>query len=453
MQRISEPSATLFLIGCLACYLAPDLVSLSYALDGLVYANIANLLAQGEGSFWYLPYYVTEVVRFVDHPPLGIYIQSLTMAVINTDWWVDKLYTTILIGLFFLGCFHLGRLHPTHQYWPVLLLLSLVPLSTYTLKNGFLEVPLSIAIMGSVWAVMKAYRKLWWALLASALMIGAVMIKGPVGLFPLVAPMVYLVIVTPSKTNIVRATSITSIMGVGLLACLGIGVLSADITSWLQHYLSGQVLDSITGARPAEHGRLYLLYHLFVSLAIITICAALLGGRFSTFNKTTVFWLLLGLAFVIPLLLSARQYRHYLLPALPFFVLAANSLIPALSANSRVSQVLNRMLKLTWWAPITIGLVLAVYHWGKPGDHVDDLDDAQTIASTVQQTTVGFCSPELSLSAYLYRHHNIKTTHSNQAWVVCKHLPGPSFTHRLDLSDGVSLWHKPRTSDHTHNNN
>ena len=51
----------IYLLGCVVLaaliYLAGELPMLTMGLDGVVYAAIANLLAQDYGSFWSLPYF------------------------------------------------------------------------------------------------------------------------------------------------------------------------------------------------------------------------------------------------------------------------------------------------------------------------------------------------------------------------------------------------------------
>lgn len=65
-------SAALFLVIVL-----PRLLGYGLFLDGLIYSSIARNLSESVGSLW-KPYYTdTSFPVFYEHPPFGLYVQSL----------------------------------------------------------------------------------------------------------------------------------------------------------------------------------------------------------------------------------------------------------------------------------------------------------------------------------------------------------------------------------------
>ena len=462
-QSILEPHHHMYwlLTGALFCYLAPDLASTSMALDGLVYANIAQLLNDSQGSFWQLPFYYTDVARFTDHPPLGIYLQSMWMTLLGNAWWVDKLWSIVLTGLVLLltviaagQVTHAG--HPAPRWW-LILLLALMPPFTYTLKNGFLEGLLCIGFLAIVCCVTRPTRQTAWAVLAGALTAACVLIKGPVGLFPLAIPGVLLLAETDWRRQLYHTIKTSAVMLTTAAIALAIVLLPDSAQSWLQAYLQFQVFDSITGVRPAQHGRLYLLQHLAVSLLILGLLVALVTRGRPHWQRTSLMWLGLGFAFVLPLLLSGRHFRHYLLPALPFFALAAWAALPTIKLGPRLARCLN----IVFWWPAALAGVLMLVSWGHPGDHAETQTDAAIVAKAAAEQAPAYCAgvSHLELAAYLYRQHQVQSTNLVDRWLICADPPTANNTGAVwqvaaNLSDGVKLWHKAaRESRHPTDNN
>ncbi|MFT5562674.1 MAG: 4-amino-4-deoxy-L-arabinose transferase-like glycosyltransferase, partial [Litorivivens sp.] len=66
--------------------------------DGVLYATIANNMAQGIGSFW-SPYSIFGENGFYHHPPLAFYLQSLTFLIFGNSFWVDNIYQIVMLIL------------------------------------------------------------------------------------------------------------------------------------------------------------------------------------------------------------------------------------------------------------------------------------------------------------------------------------------------------------------
>lgn len=151
----------------------------------------------------------------------------------------------------------------------------------------------------------------------------------------------------------------------------------------------------------------------------------------------------------LPLLISPRQYKHYLLPCLPFF---------AIWANMVVSPCLARWSAKYIWMTTAFVLMLSsgrtYWHFGSPGKDADQLSDVAAIAAVVASADVPvdhveFCASNYPRRAYLARHHGLTssstanhvTTTDNANYVVCaSSQPDDQLDRVLELNDELALW-------------
>ena len=67
----------LLTLAALAAALVPRLAQRGMFVDGVTYAAIARNLAEGRGTFWSPHYTATLYSIFHEHPPLGLWLESL----------------------------------------------------------------------------------------------------------------------------------------------------------------------------------------------------------------------------------------------------------------------------------------------------------------------------------------------------------------------------------------
>lgn len=91
-----EPArgAALAVLCAVLLYSASDFATRGMDLDGIAYANVGKLLADGHGGFWRLPYYETtgedQPGLFVDHPPGVLFLTGLAFRWLGDAFWVEK---------------------------------------------------------------------------------------------------------------------------------------------------------------------------------------------------------------------------------------------------------------------------------------------------------------------------------------------------------------------------
>ncbi len=436
----------LLVLSLLVTYLIPDLVTPSMELDGVIYAGIANASAEGYGSFWFPPNFEAASPSFHDHPPVGLWLLAQWFGLLGGAFWVERLFLLLTI----LGCCgllagHWRYLQSSGQlpwsggsWWPVLIFV-LMPVSTSVLKNNPLEALLTLVTLVTVLLA-------WWVRLSIAghVLVGlgvlvAIGTKGPVGLFPLVAPMVLAVIgdhgLRRGMLNSLVATITVALVIAGLL-------LHEDAGTHLSRYWDAQIVASLTGQRQIEHGRFYLLGQLGLNVGVAALVALLPAIWMRRLRLPRVFWvyLCLGLAASLPLLLSPRQYRHYLLPSLPYFAVCLAMIAPPVIERVRatyVQTIVMMVLVVCCWRGFTL--------FGEPGKDRVKLATAEAIASLGERGAIVFCQPSLDIRAYLFRYQGIASdvsqeNESNEGLFICNEPGADNLLLIAILPDGTRAW-------------
>ncbi|MEM7079412.1 MAG: hypothetical protein AAF513_12360 [Pseudomonadota bacterium] len=440
----TDPPAETWLLGMLlvllVAYLTPFFLSQELAVDGLVYANIAMRLAAGEGGLWSLPQFSGTDQVFTDHPPLGIYALSLWMQWLGTSTpGVEKGFSAVLSLVVIALIVVLARREQRSGALPVLLFLC-VPIATYTLKNNFLETQICILYLVACLAALRAWSTPVWGIVVGLCALFGCLIKGPVGLLPLLIPAALWL----QHRDLGRATLIGAIiLGTLLLGAAILWYAVDGVARAAEFYWHKQVFASITGERPVQHGRDYLLWHALVSTAVM-LAVALLVARPSFVPRASAapgyqkFWGVMCLAALLPLLLSARHYRHYLLPVLPFMALFISGWL----TPHRWLLALYQWRGVIACACTALLLVQLVRHWDQTGDRKADIEAAALLAQYVDD--VAFCNDErvLHLRLYSYRLHRIRSRvdAANPAEIVCATSPGPDYLSLQILAPGITLF-------------
>jgi 4-amino-4-deoxy-L-arabinose transferase-like glycosyltransferase len=449
-QTVDDTVLVVFVFACAWLFLAVDLVQQTMGLDGVIYAGIAKFMAMGEGSFWRPPYFDGDVEFFSDHPPLGLWLQSLWFSLFGEAFWVERLFCvalSVVIGAMIVG---LARdVTPTRKCgWWSLLIFFLMPVTTYTLKNNALDSMVAATALVAVWMAWHGRKKMWLNLLVGLACVLGFLIKGPVALFPLAAPACFAIIMDKDFRQLLITSAWTAVP-VAIACLLLLPVDSAVI--FLQRYFENQVLASLAGDRLIVHGRGYQLLQLLNNLAVATV-ATLVGWvltRSIRFSREFWSFFVIGLLGALPLLLSPRQFKHYLLPSMPFFAIGAGTLI---------QFVLPLWRKAIAWmvicAVMTLGVVRAGWHFAELGSDADELQDAAIIAAALGPSRqVLFCENDLQIRTYLARHHGVvsKMVKGNTSadvdvsFLICatdRGLQAEKITELAPLANGLFLWRR-----------
>lgn len=413
-------------------------------MDGLVYASIARNMAMGIGSFWkpffaesfWLPY--DNVAFFYGHPPLQFWLQSFLFRLMGDSLVVENIYNLIIL---ISSVFSIVKIWQkffeekaelrSYSWLPVLCWYALV-IVYYSIPNNFLDSTLALFCMLSCYfqlLFLKQKRKESilnaWPLAAAGVCIYlACLTKGPVGLYPLAFSMIYIVVY--DRLQFKEGIKITAIVLATFIVLLLATLAYKPAYAFLSVYFEGQVVQALLQKREkSEEGHLYLLAELFRNLyPHLTALAGLYAVCFLFKIKTAVsseavkivqVTLLVAGSAILPMLVSIKQYPHYLLPSLPFVAM----LFAALYVE-KVHAIITLKIK---WSVVAFGAGI-VCCWIVTDYKLNHLEgnmmaaNAEEIKHYVMPTDeIGICQELYGLPdvhAYLQRYNRLSLTTKTQ---------------------------------------
>src|SRR5262244_2290682 len=214
----------LFLAISLYCLLVlPRMLSYGMFMDGVVYASIARNMAENYGSFWHPYYTATAYPIFYEHPPLGFWLQSWAYRLCGDSVYVEA-WWGFCVGLFILlGLAGIWRcLTPQGDAlagtWFPLVLFIVTPMTSWALANNMLENTMTVFILLSVLLCLLSLKNstiffsCLYGSLAGLSMFCAILVKGPVALFPLAVPLISMMHDTKKKVLITAISLLMTLM-------------------------------------------------------------------------------------------------------------------------------------------------------------------------------------------------------------------------------------------------
>jgi 4-amino-4-deoxy-L-arabinose transferase-like glycosyltransferase len=365
-----------FWIFTIAVFFALHVLSLiqdDMFLDGVTYAAISKNLAHGYGTFWMPHYTQTKDAVFHGHPPLVFGIQSLFFRVLGDSLYVERLFTlvmTLLSGVGIALCWHLlfeKTSYRSYSWLPVLLWM-ITPLVLWSNKNNILENVVHLFAIFSVYFVSKSLLKgsLLSAFLGGVFIFLALLSKGPVGLFPLVVPFIFLFVFKRFEQSKAQLHSAIIIFVPITLFSFLIFILP-EVKSNFESYFAAQLYPSISGLSGGSgSNRFSILVELFIELIVPATPLFLIflksiadKERVNFINsKTALYFLMIALSASLPILISSKLRKYYLTPSISFYVLAISALIiPYLDVL--FTAIKDRMK--VWLVGLSYSILLAVF--------------------------------------------------------------------------------------------
>lgn len=316
----------------------PRLLDADMFFDGVHFASVARNLAEGVGTFWE-PHLASTVRENVEntHPPLGFGILAVLYNIFGDSTYVENFYGFALgLVIIFLLARLWRKISSDLGAWLVTLLFVSIPMTSHHMANNFLEIPMTALLLASAVCWLNSLSldcclkaSAFWAVLAGVLIFCAVLTKGPAALF---------VFSVPFFVWLFRGVNFKRFFGTLIL-----GILSFALLSFLIIYLNDVALKNTkilysemifgslkgvggTGSRWRLFSRLYeeLLLPFLICLIICVITYFKTRKDKEAFRleiKKALPYILLALAGTLPFLVTTKQYRRYIFPALPFFVI------------------------------------------------------------------------------------------------------------------------------------
>lgn len=404
----------------------PRLVVQGMFGDGLLYASIARNMSIGKGSMWYpffsSSYWLDNVPPiYYENPPLMLWLESLLFSAIGDYWWIEKLYSLILLMI---NCFLMVKIWQffERQYafslkglsYLVLVFWYLMPTVIWGNPNNLMDNNLLTFCLLSVWFILKAitlnknsqinaqrvdnqpmstpsvlsYNAPLIAsnslsithygllILASLSIFLGILTKGPVALYPLALPILFAFFT--KEITLKKAFNYTFILT--LISGLFFIILlyfNADAKHYFTNYWEQRLLAVIVGSRNDMKLDgwekidilvtlitellpilgVFLLFYLGLKIKRIQI---LIPKQYINFG---LFFLFLGLSATLPIMISSKQSGVYLIAGLPMFAFSATFFaLPFFERWVNLKQFKRFSTQLTYFS--WLGLVVTLIHVG-----------------------------------------------------------------------------------------
>jgi 4-amino-4-deoxy-L-arabinose transferase-like glycosyltransferase len=421
-------------LGIFSLFVLPYLFADGMFLDGAIYATISRNLAIGEGSLWFPVLTRTLFNPFHEHPPLVFWIQSLFFRIMGDHLFVERLYS-ILTALITMGLMVkiwkiIWRANKPmlNLGWLPVLLWSIIPVNTWAFRNNLLENTMGIFTIMAVILIIHTSRSekrnYMFAAGAGIMVFLAALSKGFVALFPLVVPaLAWLVFRKSSLRKMTVSTLFVLTVPLVLFTTL---MLFPDAHQNLTTYFHIQVIKGITGQTKMVGNRWIGMIQLFMELLPLLLLTAsvLVYSRVkkipseawnSDILKWALFLVMVGLSASLPLTISLKQSRYYLVPSFPYFALAGAVLItPYLGQWVDHVNVSGRKFKIFRYVSflfLTGVVVFSASRYGSIGRNADELVPMYKVGAIVPRDSIVSICPsmwtEWNLHAYYYRYFRI----------------------------------------------
>ena len=410
-------------------------------MDGVAYASIARNMAEGAGSFWQ-PYFANSFwlpydndVFFYGHPPLQFGIEALLFSIFGDTPLVENLFNLFILGcsiwlitriwnLFFRNTPDIQR----QQWLPVLCWYAML-IVWYAIPNHLLDSTMSLFCLLSCFFQIKsqhadlASKKQTFLLLGGISIFLAFLTKGPVGLYPITFTALYLLIF--ERASFQKTIYPTIFLSTTFLICICLTLCYEPARFFLTKYFNGQVVGALMHEREAVGSdwtaHFYLVEELMRSIMPHLIVTGLLFLLFYIFRipakitetskRVAATSFVVSLSAFLPLLISIKQYHHYLLPATPFFALTFAALL-----REKVSYILNfnRGFSLSMAILGIAGCWIVTSHKISATPNDISVDNALKISRYVPKAaTIGICHDlyqRADLHVSLQRYHHLSLT-------------------------------------------
>ncbi|MEO6305844.1 MAG: hypothetical protein ABIP51_22045, partial [Bacteroidia bacterium] len=320
----------------------------------------------------------------------------------------------------------------------------IIPVCFWSFSNNMHENTMGIFILLSVLFYLKTLKenKILFTFVSAGFIFLATFSKGIPGFFPVAMPVLYWL--TLKKINFRQAILHSFILlGIPVLIYL-ILVCFPSAKESLSNYLIKRVIHRI-GEDPTVESHFYILGRILVELLPgIAFLALLIFGFRKKFilrkekKSWAIFFILLGLSGVLPLMLTMVQKGFYFIPSLPFFAIGFALVISKpLShwALMVVNSTTNKTVTLFSVLLLCGVIVFSCFNIGKASRDADMLNDVKEFGKVIPEfSTVSISDHRWNdwpLQCYLIRYHNISIDpqHAdNEYRIIDKNAPDSTVT-------------------------
>ncbi|MCB0700820.1 MAG: glycosyltransferase family 39 protein, partial [Chitinophagaceae bacterium] len=390
------------------------------------------------GDFWNL-YYRGDGV-FNEHPPLMFGVQAIFFKIFGEQYYTEKIFSFLV---WMITVFAVKRLwnvirqpdDKKYNYVLPLMLWGFIQTVIWSYTNNILDTFMGLidllAIITVLSALLSNKNVNGKLALAGLITFCAIFTKGPPGAFPIAAPILYHIIYTKGLKGIGKGIAQSMIM---LAVVVGVYVILMQYepaAASINRYMGQQLSAALEGKREITGGSLgrfaifsFLLVEMIPAF-VISILILVLNkiARYKSVITTDkrMIWLILliALSASAPIMLSLKQRSFYLIPSIPYYVLALSLFIYPYFINVtdrwRISgKKLNRFHLAVFAAFVSLAFYLG-NKAGQPGRDKEMIHEIKQLTAIIpEDTKVGMCDEiqkEFGFLAYLQRYNKIEVAH------------------------------------------
>lgn len=410
----------------------PHLIQEGMFMDGNLYLSVAKNLSLGIGTFWNPIFSDSWEIAgrntFHEQPPLFFGIEALWFKIFGYGLLVERFFSlfTAFVTAFIINKIWKSTNKDQPEFykvnWIPFLYWVSIPLVFWAFHNNVIENTLSIFTLLSVFFIIKFHEKsnYIYLLLAGCIIFAASLTKGVPGLFPLSTIGIYWLVYR--KNSLLRTIMDTLLLS-GIVVIIYVIILFTSDVAFdsLEFYFQKRLLGRINND-PTVNSRFWVLARIIGDIAPMMGLSLLFFfiGKWKktsfTINKNHVlFFLLLGIAGSVPLMLTMVQKGFYFVPALPYFALAFAfiSAPPLLSFIHKINIKAKGFKIFT--ALVLIGFIgsigYSITQVGGTNQDQDTLNDVRLIGTKVPHfssiKTDNSVYFNWGLQTYFMRYYNI----------------------------------------------
>jgi hypothetical protein len=442
----------LFTLSTIIILIVSQLIQDGSFMDGMLYICVSKNLAMGNGTFWNLNFSQTYLSSFNEQPPLYFGLLALFYKVLGTSMYVERLFCLVCFAT---NAFFIHKLwtkiyssNPliARNSWLPILFWTTIPVCFWAYINHVEETVMSVFTIASVYFIYSALflnQKVIRNILFGGLFIFlASLTKGIQGLFPIVAIGAYwLVIRDLSFKKMVMYSLLLISIPVGLY--LFLVLTNHNVYESYQRYFETRLVRTFNNVGSTTGNRFELLFILIQELLPIVAISSLIlfftkkykavDNEDSNHYKTIVWFLLIGLAGALPLMVTLEQRGFYLVTTMPFFAMAiAMWLAPRLTSlinKINIKTTNFKIAKVTTLLLFLFSIAFSVMQIGKFKRDEGVLKDIYTIGNIVPQKSIINIPKDMgndwSIICYFERYLNISLESENKHtyFIIRKDLP------------------------------
>jgi len=369
-------------------------------VDSVFYGCLAQNLHEGFGNWWDLS--VTQHYQdvFVGHPPLGVWMLSGLMDWLGTPFWIERFFALLCLFFLLFGMAKVWQLvYPKSSIlstWWLWFLWGTILVNIWSFQQNLLDNVMVVFIIGTVYWSIKSIRDqhIVSSIIAGLFLFLATFSKGPVGLFPLITIGAYWLAFRNVRLREAIFLNLVVLLTV-LCSYLLLLYNSSDAQHYFEAYFREQLVRSFSDNSLAIRGRFYILKLMLLEPVVLWILFLGIFYQYKRQKQTvpkpigqwSIFFLLLFLAGTLPMLVSPKQMRFYIVPALPFVALSIGVFTyPWIEKQVQTWIQKGKRARLLYFLStllLVVGVYLSYYNYGRYSRDEALIKDIESVCTVI----------------------------------------------------------------------